>query len=120
VAAPKNNNRCLIQVDFSVGFHFEEIDSRILFIGAHVAVIFVAYFPTDPGALMSAGKRFGAALIAWEAAAWCSTWHAVIPLVLARPSTSLNTWRTRLMASQGASRMRTTNLFSLAYSWMSR
>jgi hypothetical protein len=83
VAAAKNNYGSLIQIDFSIGLHFEEIYSGISLIGAQLAVIFRARFAADPWALMSTRKRSGAALVAWEAAAGCSTRHATIPLVLA-------------------------------------
>lgn len=73
VTAPKNNYGCQIHVNFPVGFHFEEIYSSILFVGAHVAVLFGAHLATDPEALMSARKRSGAALIAWKAATRSST-----------------------------------------------
>jgi hypothetical protein len=64
VAVPKNYYRCLIYVDFPIGFHLEEIYSSVLFIGAHVAILFRAHLATDPRALICARKRSGAALIA--------------------------------------------------------
>jgi hypothetical protein len=47
---------------------------------------------------MSTGEIFGAALVAWKADTRCSTGHAAGSLVLARPSTALNTWSAGLMA----------------------
>ena len=63
MAISKNNYRCLIQIDFSIGFYFKEINSRISFIKVYIVVIFVIYFAIDPGILIFIEKHFRVVLI---------------------------------------------------------
>jgi hypothetical protein len=74
----------------------------------------MTYFTTDAWALVPTGKALRAPPIAREADTRCSTRHAASAFMLTRPGTALNTWCAWFIAPQGATRMRTANLFVIS------
>jgi hypothetical protein len=83
MAAPKNHNRCFVQIDFTVRLHLEKIYSNFLLVGAYLAILFGTYLAAYPWALVSARQHSGATLIAGEPAARCSTGQTATPTMFA-------------------------------------
>jgi hypothetical protein len=75
MAASKNDDWCLVEIDFRICFPFEEVNTSISLVAALLTQIAWTIFPAETRALMAAFENLGASLIARKTIAWCRARH---------------------------------------------
>ena len=63
MTASKHDDWCFIEIDFGIGFPFEEVNTGISLIAALLTQIAWTIFPAEARALVAAFENLGASLI---------------------------------------------------------
>lgn len=75
MTASEHDDWRFIEIDFSIGFPFEEVNTGIPLVAALLTQIAWAIFFAKAWALVAAFEKFGTSLITRKSITWCRARH---------------------------------------------